>query len=84
MPGIVAGYRDEQRDADPCGICESRPCPHADLDSTAAVGLPGSSILEGKKFAQIAHGIPSLEEALLGPTFVGSGVLGSKQRKRHR
>ena len=32
--------------------------------------------LRGKEFAQVALGVPALEEALLGTTSVGSGVLG--------
>ena len=84
MPGVAEGDRDEQRYADSCGIYQPRPCPHADFDPAAAVGLASSSILERKKLAQIALGVRTLEEALLGPAFVGSGVLGSKQRERDR
>ena len=84
MPGITERDRDESGDADTCRIYQPRPCPYVDIDPAESVGIASSSILEGKKLAQIALGVWCLEEALLGPTFVGSGVLGSKQRERDR
>ena len=64
MSGVAERYRDEQGDADTCGIYQPRPCPHVDLDTAESVGLAGSSILEGKKLAQITLGVRCLEEAL--------------------
>lgn len=76
--GSRAAARDRTKsgDGDPCRFGEQRPCASTDLDTAADFGLASSPILEGKEFAQVALGVPALEEALLGTASVGSGVLG--------
>ena len=46
--------------------------------------LRAVQFLTGKKLVQIALAVRTLEGALLGPVFVGSGVLGGKQWERYR
>src|SRR5450759_4254839 len=56
----------------------------ADRDTTAYIGIEGSAIPEGEKFAQDAIGVFEPEEAVLGPAFVGEGILGLIERQRNR
>ena len=42
------------------------------------------AVPEGAQLAQAAERVRELAQALLGPAFVGSGLLGCKQRQRDR
>ena len=74
---------DEQRDGDLRRINQPGSCAYADRDSTSAVGIPSGSISEREELAQIAIRVQAAEEKILGPTFVGNGLLGSIEWKCH-
>src|ERR1017187_2176358 len=56
----------------------------ADLDTAECVGVAGGTVSEGQEFAQAAERICGAEDAVLGPTSVGPGLLGCLERERDR
>ena len=84
MSGTAEGNCNQQRDADLCGVDQSRSRAYADRDSTAAFGIKGGAVSKGKEFASAAIGIQAIKEAVLGSALMGKRVLGSNERKCDR
>jgi hypothetical protein len=78
--GNLAGIEDD----DTCWGDQSGSCAYADLDSTERVGIESGAVLEREEFSQIDVRVCEFEEAILGTTFVGQGLLGSIERECDR
>ena len=84
MSGIVTRDCAKQGDAGLRGLDQPRPRPYADRDPALVVGFKGGTVSQGQEFAQIADGVCGVKKALLGPAFVGEGILGRVERERDR
>ena len=80
MPGVATRDSAQQGDEDLRGINQSRSCAYADRDSTKFVGIEGGTVPEREKLSPSTDGVQSVAEALLGPTPMGEGILGSIER----
>ena len=83
VPGIVARDSTQQGDGDLRGINQPGSCAHADRDTAKFVGVESGAVPEREDFSSFANGVQSAAEALLGPTPVGEGILGSIERQRN-
>ena len=81
VSGAVARNCAEPGDENPRRRDQSGPRAHAGVDTSQSVGVEGGAVLEGEKFTQAAVGICLVAEAILGPAFVGAGVLGGFKRQ---
>ena len=79
VPGVTKGNSNQQRNADLCGVDQSRSRAYADWDSATALGIKGGAISKGKEFASAAIGIQAIKEAVLGTALMGKRVLGSNE-----
>jgi hypothetical protein len=84
VPGVVKGNSNQQRNADLCGVDQSRSRAYADWDSATALGIKGGAVSKGKEFAPAVIGIQSIKEAVLGSALMGKRVLGSNEWKCDR
>ena len=84
MPGVAKGNSNQQRNADLCGVDQSRSRAYADWDSATALGIKGGAVSKGKEFASDAIGIQAMKEAVLGSAFMGKRVLDSNEWKCDR
>ena len=84
MSGTAEGNSNQQRDADLCGVDQSRSRAYADRDSTAAVCIQGGAVPEGQELTPAVIGIQAIKEAVLGSALMGKRVLGSNERKCDR
>ena len=82
MSRIIARDSEKSGDDNLRGFGEPRSHTSSDWDPAAVVGIAGGTVLKGKELAQIIVGISDLAEAVLGPAFVGSWLLGGDQRER--
>ena len=80
VPGIVAGDSAEQGDDDLCGVDQPRPYPYADRDTAADLRVTCGPVSEGEEFAPTVVRVQAATQALLGPTLMGTRVLGSNER----
>ena len=84
VPGATKRNCNQQRDADLCGVDQSRSRAYADRDSTAAICIQGGAVSEGQEFAPAVIGVQAIKEAVLGSALMGKRVLGSNEWERDR
>ena len=86
VQGAVGGNRDPSEGRDPAGMhdagdqdsqgaCEPGPRPFVRVESTGAVGVANDAVREGEEQLCVARRVPGIEEAVLGPTPLGAGIL---------
>ncbi len=81
LPRIAPRGCDEQRDDHLCGLDQPGSCAYADWNTATAIGIESSAVPEGQELASIVNGVQGTEETLLGPTLVGSRLLGGIERE---
>jgi len=79
--GAAQGDSAQPGDDDLCRGDQPGPRPYADLDTAAHIGVQGGAVPEGEELASAVDGVSGGEEAVLGPAFMGSWLLGSEQRQ---
>jgi len=84
LPGIASRDSEKQGDDHLCRLNKPRSCAHADWNSAQSVSIKGGPVSQREGFAQIAVGVFVVEEAILGPAFVGKRLLGGFKRERDR
>jgi hypothetical protein len=84
VPGVAKENSNQQRNADLCGVDQSRSRANADWDSATALGIKGGAAAKEKEFASTAIGIQVIKETVLGLALMGKRVLGSNEWKCNR
>jgi|SRR6056297_975785 len=76
VPGAATRDREEQGNDHLRGFDQSGPRTYAYWYSASDIGFSGGPVSKGQEFAQAVIGVSEAEEAILGPTPMGEGLLG--------
>ncbi len=79
MSRIIARDSEKSGDDNLRGFGEPRSHTSSDWDPAAVISISRGAVLKRQEFAQIIVGISEFADAVLGPAFVGTRILGSDQ-----